>query len=193
MIRGAVNMAWRIGRFLDRRRIGSVADFGCGGGRTLFILAKERRGISFHGFDAAPSVVRRNRKRAAELGLSNIRFDHDELPNIRTGESFDLVYSIATLHYVNDVKRAIRNLSMKVNLGGYLVFNYPNRQSMFWYRRHIEPGDQEMRRRFSLLLAGKNLLTLDDIKAVTGRKPHNFWKAVGEKGKTANMCVYIQI
>ena len=191
MIRGAKRMANRIGKFLNRYDIKSVADFGCGSGGTLFILADKYPHISFYGFDSSLIIVSKNHQRAEEVGLSNLCFKQDTIPLIKSRMIFDLVYSIATLHYVMDIKRAIQNLYRRVNTGGFLIFNYPNRYSMFWYRNHIKPSDKEMRVRFSLLLAGQNLITLKDITITAGKKPKNFWRAVGENGQRANVCVYL--
>jgi trans-aconitate methyltransferase len=191
MIKGAIKMAKRIGIFLKRNNITSVADFGCGSGRTLFILSKQYPSISFYGFDSVLSILKKSRQIASEMGLSNLRFNHDILPNIKSREKFDLIYCIATLHYIKDIRKAIINLYKRVNNGGFLIFNYPNKYSMFWYRKHIKPSDKEMRTRFSLLLAGHNLLTLNDVKKVTGIRPKNFWDAVKEKGQRANVCVFV--
>ena len=176
---------------MKNKDIKSVADFGCGSGRTLFLLADKHPNIICYGFDSTLFIVKKNRQRADEQALSNLHFEQDTLPNIKSRLSFDLVYSIATLHYIRDIKLAIQKLYQRVNAGGFLIFNYPNRHSMFWYRKHIKPSNKEMRTRFSLLLAGRNLITLKDITNITGTRPMNFYRAVGEKGLRANVCVYL--
>lgn len=192
MIIGARNMAKRISIFIDEHEIGNIADFGCGPGTTLFILAKKYPGLNFTGFDSSVSVIKQNRLKVRKMGLRNIRFECEMLPDIETKEMFDLIYCIATLYYVREIERAIRNLYERVNERGYFIFSYPNRFSMFWYRNWVRSNDNEKRKRFSLVLNGKNLLTLEDIEKALGKRPNNFWKAIGEKIGRENMCVYMQ-
>ena len=192
MIRGGKNMARRIGLFIDRYEIQKVADFGCGPGITLFILADKYPDLDFYGFDPSTSAISQNRAKAVELGLTKIHFDYDMLPDIRTNDGFDLVFCIAALHYVEDIRTAIRNLYARVNDNGFLIFNYPNRFSLHAYRNQIRPDDAENRKRFSLIFNEKNLLTLEDIESVLGRRPMNFWKAVGEGPSRENNCVYLR-
>lgn len=189
MIKGARNMARRISIFIDKHNIGNVGDYGCGTGRTLFILSEKYPDINFTGFDSSMLVIKRNRLRAKKMGLSNIRFKHDKLPNIKTGHNFDLVMCIATLHYIKDIGKAIRNLYNRVNTDGFLIFNYPNRFSKFWYQNWVKPDENEKRKRFSLVLSGKNLLTMTKIENILGDRPRNFWKTVGENIGRENMCV----
>jgi len=192
MIEGGKNMARRIGLFIDKYDIKTVADFGCGPGITLFILADKYPELNFTGYDPSVSAIKQNRLKAKKLGISNIRFDSEMLPDIKTIDKFDLIYCIATLHYVENIKGAIKNLYEHVNDSGFLIFNYPNRFSLFAYRDWIKPDDLENKKRFSLILNERNLLTLEDIKKVLNKKPKNFWKAVGEEPSRENNCIYVQ-
>jgi len=192
MIKGARNMANRISIFIDEHEIGNIADFGCGPGTTLFILAKKYPDLNFTGFDSSVSVIKQNQLKVRKMGLRNIRFECEILPDIETKEMFDLIYCIATLYYVRDIKRAVLNLYKRVSERGFLIFNYPNRFSMFWYRNWIKSNENEKKKRFSLVLSGENLLTLREIKRVIGKRTNNFWNAVGESINKANMCIYVQ-
>ena len=192
MIKGGKNMAKRISLFTDKYDIRKIADFGCGPGISLLILAEKYPDLSFTGFDPSMSVIKQNRLKAKKLGLSNIRFDCEMLPDIKTIDKFDLIYCIATLHYVENIKGAIQNLYKHVNDSGFLIFNYPNRFSLFAYRNWIKLSDLENKRRFSLILNEKNILTLEEIKKILGKWPNNFWKAVGEGPSRENNCIYVQ-
>jgi trans-aconitate methyltransferase len=192
MLKGGRNMAGRLARFIEQYGLGRIADFGCGPGITLFILAEKYPECEFVGFDPSMPVIEKNRARAENFGLSNMRFEQEMLPRIRTNEKFDMVYCIAPLHYVKDIRGAIRNLYARANDSGFLIFNYPNRFSLHAYRNQIRPDDAEGQKRFSLVLNEKNLLTLKDIESVLGRRPGNFWKAVDEGSSRENNCVYVR-
>jgi len=192
MVKGGKNMARRIGLFIDKYGIRKIADFGCGPAITLFILAEKYHEVSFIGFDPSIPAIAQNRMRVEKMGISNMRFECEMLPDIKTTEKFDLVFCIATLHYVEDIRSAIRNLHARVGDGGFLIFNYPNRFSLHAYRKQIRPDDCDGQRRFLLILNEKNLLTLEDIRKILGRQPMNFWKAVGEGPSRENNCVYVQ-
>ncbi len=191
MSMGARNMARRMTKFIEGKGIRSLADFGCGTGETLFILAEERPDMEFHGFDASIVAVERNRSRADELKIPNIRFEREDVREMSTRERFDLVMCIATLHYIKNIRKALGNLFARVDQGGSLIFNYPNRSSMYGYRDWVETEAPELRDRFRLVLGGENLLTLDDIRETLGKRPVNFWRAVGEEPSRQNMCVYV--
>lgn len=192
MLVGAKNMARRLNGFIEGKGIRTLADFGCGAGETLFILAKEHPDVEFRGFDASIVAVELNRSRADDLKTPNIRFEREDVRDISTRERFDLVMCIATLHYIKDIRKALGDLYARVDQGGFLIFNYPNRSSMYCFRVWIETEAPEQRDRFRLVLGGENLLTLDDIKETLGKRPVNFWRAVGEEPSRQNMCVYLK-
>ncbi len=169
----------------------SMADFGCGPGITLLQLAELYPDTSFHGFEISSVLVDRNRKKATELGLQNVSFETAKLPTVPNRLTFDLVLCIATLHYVVDSLRALRNLFATVRPGGHLIFNYPNIFTMYWYRGNIARSDETLRRRFVLVLGGRNLLSKSKIQEVLGEPCRNFWKEVGESMDRANPCVFV--
>jgi 2-polyprenyl-3-methyl-5-hydroxy-6-metoxy-1,4-benzoquinol methylase len=184
-------MARRLERYFDTFPA-SLADVGCGPAFTLFDLAATHPDVELVGYDAAGSVLRENRARAADRDLENLAFRHGRLPELSADLRFECVTCIATLHYVADVATAIRHLLALVEPGGTLVFNYPNSHTRRMYRD--DPAtDPE---RFELVLEGENLLTYDRIREITGRRPRSFWKAVDEDdwrsiGRT-NPCVVIE-
>jgi hypothetical protein len=84
------------------------------------------------------------------------------------------VTCLSTLHYVEQIEEAVSNLFSVVEEGGYLLFNYPNLYTHWMYKRDAEKGDDEMRRRFALVLSGRNLITQRTIQALTGVRPRRF-------------------
>jgi ubiquinone/menaquinone biosynthesis C-methylase UbiE len=72
----------------------NVLDLGCGDGTTAIPAAK--LGADVLGVDIASNLVAAGNRRAAELGLTNIRFEEGDAANLHDlkDDSFDLVVSI---------------------------------------------------------------------------------------------------
>ena len=185
-------MARRIMRFIRSKGLDVryVADFGCGPAVTLFALARQMPGCRFDGLDVSEKVLSLNHRRMRKEGLRNLRFLHAELPGPQTESEYDVVTCIATLHYVKDVRKALRGLYRMVKPGGYLIFNYPNRVQQAATRREARE-DPVVRRRFALVLSGVNLLSQDAIADTLHQRPRSFWRDVGEPPKWLNPCVVV--
>ena len=174
----AEKMADRLREFMRGKGIGSVADYGCGPATTLFRLAEHFTDIDFYGYDIATSIIQKNTEKARELGLMNLSFVQDSLPNPRKTKTFDLVTCFATLHYVEEIECAIKWLFERVNSGGYLIFNYPNTYTRKAYQEDIQPDDEYMKRRFALLLEGRNLISQRRIREILGARPKKFYSSI---------------
>ncbi|GAB4168686.1 MAG: hypothetical protein Fur0039_07150 [Rhodocyclaceae bacterium] len=74
----------------------SVADVGCGDGRTTIGLARRFPDIRFFGLDYATAMIDRARKVACTEGVSNASFCRQDLRD-GLGDSFDLAYSTRCL------------------------------------------------------------------------------------------------
>jgi SAM-dependent methyltransferase len=72
----------------------NVLDLGCGDGTTA--LPEARLGANVLGVDIARNLVDAGNRRAAEQGLTNLRFQHGDATDLRElkDDSFDLVVSI---------------------------------------------------------------------------------------------------
>ena len=185
-------MAHRLSKLIDVMGARTVADFGCGSGRTLLTLARMYPMVMFTGFDGSPSAVRACSSEARRSRLKNISFAVDILPHPRCRRRFDIVYSIATLHYVLDNRSAIGALYSMVSPGGALVLNYPNRHSMYAYRRWIKGEGRGQEERFHLVLDGLNLITRPEIESLLGRRASNFWAFVREPPSVGNPCILVR-
>jgi SAM-dependent methyltransferase len=160
--------------------IKSVADYGCGPATTIFKLANDFPNIGFFGFDISPTIVAANNIKARRLGLENINFIACSLPNTAARRCFDLILCISTLHYIADIIRAIRNLYENLNLNGYLLFNYPNIYTRAWYTKNIKHEDEEMAKRFKLVLNGVNIVSIRKMRELLGVKPRKFYSSKRE-------------
>jgi len=185
-------MAKRIKRFIKSRRLTarSIADVGCGPATTLFDLARRMPRCDFHGYDSSRTILRMNSQKAKKLRLDNLHFDFTKLPAMAVRRRFSIVLCIATLHYVEDPRRAIRRLYSMVEPGGYLIFNYPNRAHRAAVTREAE-RDPVVSRRFELVIRGGNLLSYSSIERTLGRWPRSFWLEVGMPASRVNPCVVI--
>lgn len=199
---GAYGKADLLSRFFEQVGApGDLASFGCGPADLLFGLAERYPDLALYGYDAAPSIVEASRERAAGEGI-DVEFSQGVLPDLMVDRRFDLVYCYATLHYVEDAERALRNLYARVRDGGHLVFNYPNRLTPAEYQR-IMAGDVEgvevdpeaFADRFRLVLDRENLLSYERIQEVLGSWPRSYWSAVDAPDERwtgrANPCVYV--
>jgi len=173
----AIKMADMICHFMQNKRIQLVADYGCGPATLLFALAERFPQTEFYAFDAATSIIQKNIERALHLNLQNLHFEQDSLPVLRKERTYDLAVCFATLHYVKEIECAVKNLFELVNPKGYLIFNYPNIYTRAAYQRNIKPQDEDMKKRFALVLAGENLLTLKKIKNTLGARPKKFYSS----------------
>jgi len=171
-------MADKLDELFDWRRVSSFADFGCGPATMILVLAERHPETSFHGFDVSEPVLARNRVRARDAKLGNVDFSQATLPNIDVAGGFDLVTCLSTLHYVERVEEAIHSLYMIVKEGGCLIFNYPNIYTHWMYRRDVKKDDEEMTRRFTLVLNRRNMLTQKTIQKITGAKPKKIHSAI---------------
>lgn len=192
MVNGARRMADRLRTFMGSHPASTVADFGCGPALTLFHLATEMPSVAFTGIDPSSTIVARNTTSAKEMRLRNLDFKTDTLPSLSTDRLFDLVFCIATLHYVREIRAGIEALFECVAPGGYLIFNYPNKFTQASYRRWALEGGPERFDRFELVIRGDNLLTVREIAQLLGKRPRSFWSIVGEEGSRDNVCLAIQ-
>jgi len=99
-----------------------LLDIGCGEGRNAVFFA--RNGYQVTAFDLSPVGVEKTKKMAAETGVSLVAFTADLL-EFRLEESFDVLFSTGTLHYIPKELRAeiFDNYKQFTNQGGIHVFS----------------------------------------------------------------------
>ena len=177
--------------FLEETNVpSSYADVGCGAGATVFALAERYPETTVVGYDAAGSVLARNREHAREVALENVAFERTVLPDFDPERRFDVVSCFYTLVYVDDVERALDSLHGAVAPGGFLAFTYHNRLARAHFRDVAESLEQNVAEsspfdpnryaeRFRLLIEGENLLSYDRVHDVLGTWPRSVWSVVG--------------
>ncbi|MEU2437498.1 beta-ketoacyl synthase N-terminal-like domain-containing protein [Streptomyces rubradiris] len=105
-----------------------VLEIGAGAGRLTWPLLTEwpgRRGIEYHVTDVSPLIVRRAEARAAELGLTDLRFSTFDIGTEPVDQhlvpgSYDLVLGYNVVHVAESVPTALRRLAGLLRPGGQL-------------------------------------------------------------------------
>ncbi|WP_369170508.1 class I SAM-dependent methyltransferase [Streptomyces sp. R28] len=100
----------------------SVLEIGCGTGRALACLA--RRGITAHGVDLSPVMVRRSTARWADTGAV---FACGEVLEWLAAceDTYDAVYSVFGAAWFADPSRLFPLVRARLNPGGVFVFSQP--------------------------------------------------------------------
>jgi ubiquinone/menaquinone biosynthesis C-methylase UbiE len=101
-----------------------VLDVGCGPGDVSFIAARlVGPSGTVLGVDAAPQMIELARARAAERGLSAVRFTQAAIDAIGPDEPVDAVIGRLILMHLPDPAATLRHLSSFVRPGGVVAFS----------------------------------------------------------------------
>src|ERR1700751_4803154 len=98
-----------------------VLDLGCGDGTTAVPLA--RTGAEVLGIDIARNLVEAGNKRAAQAGLTRLKFQEGDACNLEgvTDRSFDLVVSIFGAMFAPKPFDVVREMVRVTKPGGRIV------------------------------------------------------------------------
>lgn len=188
-VAGVEAMTAMADRFLAFAEPAEFASVGCGPAAVLFGLAESHPDVDFFGFDISETVVAANRDHAADLGLDNVHFEVDSLPELATDRKFDVVYSIGTLFFVREGERALEDLYEHVSNGGYLVVNYPNR---YLHYEVVNELDEDGQSKIPLVRDRENLLTFDRVGEILGTKPRSYYNLVdGEEHREVQWPIVV--
>ncbi|WP_423743449.1 methyltransferase domain-containing protein (plasmid) [Haladaptatus sp. SPP-AMP-3] len=191
---GGERMADLVERFFESEGTpDEFASVGCGPAVVPFLIAERHPDIEVFGLDISETVVRDNAEKATEEKLDNLHFAVDSLPDLDTDRRFDVVYSVATLYFVEEPRRAIESLYSHVSEGGHLILNYPNEESRKTFDREFEGRKRES---FELVLSGANVISEEVVREVTGADTRNYWKLVDAEAEgfvdAATPCVVVE-
>ena len=75
-----------------------IADFGCGSGHAINLLAKTFPESRCTGYDFSTEALRTGQAEAAELGLSNVTFKAQDLAQLDIAEAFDAILVFDAIH-----------------------------------------------------------------------------------------------
>jgi ubiquinone/menaquinone biosynthesis C-methylase UbiE len=101
-----------------------VLDVGCGPGDVSFVAARLVGPTgAVLGVDAAPDIVEFARARAAERGVSNVRFEQTVIADLTLDEPVDAVIGRLILMHLPDPVAVLRQLAALVRPGGLIAFS----------------------------------------------------------------------
>lgn len=99
---------------------GVILDVACGPGVVTAALAG--RATSVTAFDATPAMLEKARKRCAEAGLDNVRFEQGDAQSMPFADgTFDVAVTRLAIHHFADPKRVIGEIFRVLRPGGTLV------------------------------------------------------------------------
>jgi len=105
---------------LDLQGTEQILDLGCGDGTLSAQIADLVPNGEVVGIDASRGMIE-----AAQTKVrKNLRFLLMDIKELNFVERFDLVFSNATLHWIKDHKRLLRNAGRALVKGGSLRFNF---------------------------------------------------------------------
>lgn len=114
-----------------------VVDLGCGTGELTRRLADHLPGSDVTGVDNSPQML----SRAAEYARPGLRFELASIEDV-DGE-WDLIFSHAALHWVNDHTALVPHLLRMLRPGGRLVVQMPSNDGHLTHRLISEVAGKE--------------------------------------------------
>jgi SAM-dependent methyltransferase len=106
----------------ERLRAGiDVADFGCGSGHAINVIAQAFPASRFTGYDFSEEAIATARAEAAELGLSNTSFDARDLAVLDAPEAFDAIVVFDAIHDQVQPDQVLTNIHRALRTGGDLL------------------------------------------------------------------------
>jgi ubiquinone/menaquinone biosynthesis C-methylase UbiE len=120
-IKRSVLFAERLSEFIKTHGYQTGMDFGAGTGVTSFMLANELASITL--IDYSSGMVEQINKKLAEKNVTNLKAHCINLldPDVSIPETFDIIFSILTLHHIEDTERLLEVFHRYLNPGGMVV------------------------------------------------------------------------
>jgi SAM-dependent methyltransferase len=98
-----------------------LADFGCGSGHAINVMAKAFPASRFTGLDFAESAVAAARGESAHLGVDNARFLTQDLALLDLADAFDVITVFDAVHDQVQPARVLANIHHALRPGGVLL------------------------------------------------------------------------
>lgn len=106
----------------ERLRAGAeVADFGCGSGHAVNLMAQAYPQSRFTGIDFSEAAVAAGADEAAALGLHNATFERHDLAHLDKLGSYDVITAFDTIHDQAQPARVLANIHRALRPGGVLL------------------------------------------------------------------------
>jgi 2-polyprenyl-3-methyl-5-hydroxy-6-metoxy-1,4-benzoquinol methylase len=107
----------------DRLRAGAdVADFGCGSGHAVNVMARAFLASRFTGIDFSDEGLAVGAAEATSLGLTNVTFERHDLADMDVTDTYDVITAFDAIHDQAQPDRVLRNIFQALRSGGvYLM------------------------------------------------------------------------
>lgn len=99
-----------------------IVDLGCGTGKLTALLHAASPGSVGEGVDSSPAMI----ERARELGGGGVTFVLGDLAHYGEPGAYDLVFSNAALHWLDDHPRLVGDLAKLAKRGGQIAWQVPS-------------------------------------------------------------------
>lgn len=107
---------------VERLRAGAdVADFGCGSGHAINVMAQAFPASHFTGIDFSEQAIATGIREAAERGLTNATFESHDLPELDRVEAYDVITVFDAIHDQARPARVLENIYRALRPGGVLL------------------------------------------------------------------------
>jgi len=108
---------------LDPKPHERILDLGCGSGELTHVIKEEVADVV--GIDKSPAMVQK-----AKLQFPLTTFQVEDAVDFNFDERFDAIFSNATLHWVVDYEKAIKNIYRNLKEGGRLVVEFGGKDNI---------------------------------------------------------------
>lgn len=107
---------------VERLRSGAdVADFGCGSGHAINVMAQAFPASRFTGIDFSAEAIAAGIQEAAALGLVNATFESHNLPELDKVAAYDVITVFDAIHDQAHPARVLENIYRALRPGGVLL------------------------------------------------------------------------
>jgi 2-polyprenyl-3-methyl-5-hydroxy-6-metoxy-1,4-benzoquinol methylase len=107
---------------IERLRSGAdVADFGCGSGHAINVMARAFPASRFTGVDFSDEAIATGADEAARLGLTNATFESHDLAALDKVETYDVITVFDAIHDQARPDRVLENIYRALRPGGVLL------------------------------------------------------------------------
>lgn len=106
----------------DRLRAGAdVADFGCGSGHAINVMAQAFPASRFTGIDFSKEAIATGVEEAARLGLTNASFEAHNLTDLDKADAYDVITTFDAIHDQAQPARVLENIYRALRPGGVFL------------------------------------------------------------------------
>jgi trans-aconitate 2-methyltransferase len=106
---------------LNLRGDENILDVGCGDGKVTAEIARAVPHGSVTGVDASPQMIQFAKKTFPANKIPNLEFHVMDARKIKSTQQFDLIFSNAALHWVDDHEKILRGAASVLKSAGRLV------------------------------------------------------------------------